>query len=536
MPLSKKHPFISRREWLRVAIFATALMTVTLGPYLIAWLTSGDNWVFNGFVFGVEDGNSYLGKMRLGVQGRWQFHIFFTPEPHDSVGLLYLPYMIPGQLIGLFIDAENPFTFSAMIIVFQLMRLIFGIVLIVVIYRFIAEFLGSPATRFVALILATMGGGFGWSLLLTGDLPPEFYIPEGFSLLILLGLPHIALGRAAMLMGFIALFRSLEQPRWAVLAGLLWLVVGLCVSFYLASIYCLMAAWGLMTWLHQRRFPIELTIRGTVAVGITLPLFGYYAVAFTQNDTFSTWSSQNELPSPNPLHYLLAYGVLATLAWIGGRWVWRRANDPRPLLLIGWVLVVPILVYLPINVQRRLLEGVLIPLVILGTIGLRLLILPLASHWKRPPRQVWKRLRLLALTTLTLSSVLFLLGMFVLVANPSQPMFRPSAEIQALDCLNKTAPIDSVVMGSFKTGNVIPARTNLRVFLGHDIETLQSDEKEELVEAFYHNETEPDFYQKFGIDYVVYGPLEREINLDWIPPETDTICSEKEYQIYKVMR
>lgn len=525
---------ISRREWIDVGIFGAVLMGLTLLPYLLAAVTSGENWVFNGFLFGVEDGNAYLGKMRLGVQGHWQFHLFFSPEPHDSVGLLYLPYILPGQLIGLFLDADNPAVFDAMIVVFHLLRLVFGYALILITYRFIAEFIDIRATRFLALVLATLGGGFGWLLLFGGELPPEFYIPEGFSLLILLGLPHIALGRAALLAGFIALFRSFNDPRWAVVAGILWLIVGLCVSFYLVVLYCLIASWGLMTWIHQRRFPLKLTIRGTIAIGITLPLFVYYLLAFTQNDAFSTWSSQNLLPSPPILHYIFAYLPLAALACTGGRWAWRHANDPRFLLLIGWILAAPLLAYLPINVQRRMIEGVLIPLAILGSIGLRLLILPLLRG--RGAHYVWKRLHLGAVLTLTFSSWLFMMGMFFLALDHSRPLFRPQSEFGALDWLNQYAPLDAIVMGTMETGNVIPARTNLRVFLGHGPETLHSDEKKEQVEAFYHNEAEKDFYQMYNIRFVIYGPLERDLASEWASPQSFPIYDKHGYQIYEVVR
>ncbi|MFN8449725.1 MAG: hypothetical protein U0521_14335 [Anaerolineae bacterium] len=42
-------------------------------------------------------------------------------------------------------------------------------------------------------------------------------------------------------------------------------------------------------------------------------------------------------------------------------------------MLIGWVLIVPVLVYLPINVQRRMSEAVIVPLAILAAAGLHAL-------------------------------------------------------------------------------------------------------------------------------------------------------------------
>ena len=99
------------------------------------------------------------------------------------------------------------------------MRVVFDILFIIVLYRFIAVFLVAPAARMLALVLATLGGGFGWLLTLAGQthllgtLPPEFYIPEGFSFIILFSLPHLALARAALLGGFLALFSAVNDHQ-----------------------------------------------------------------------------------------------------------------------------------------------------------------------------------------------------------------------------------------------------------------------------------------------------------------------------------
>jgi hypothetical protein len=134
--------------------------------------------------------------------------------------------------------------------------------------RFIAAFIRSPNARFTALVLATVGGGLGWIVTFTGTLPPDFYIPEGFGFLIIFGLPHLALARAALLGGLLLLFKSLEPQRQEsheggsvgarhpvplhsillpFLAALCWLIVGLAVPFYLDILYCILGAWGLAT-------------------------------------------------------------------------------------------------------------------------------------------------------------------------------------------------------------------------------------------------------------------------------------------------
>lgn len=520
---------ITQREWRQVAYFTVGVLVITTVPYLLAWWLQGNTWLFNGFVFGVEDGNSYLGKIRLGVRGYWDFSLFFTSEPHTSAPLVYLPYILPGQVISLFMDSHHPALFGWMVVTYHAMRLVFDALLIVSIYRFSALFLDTPPQRLMALLLACFGGGLGWLLIilgqsdLFGDLPAEFFIPEGFGFYILYGLPHIALARALLLIGLqiVITQQSYIRMLWA---GLCWAIVSLCVPFYLGIIYCLLGLWGLVLWYRHRRFPTGFALRSLIAGGLTFPLFLYYFIIFNQNDALAQLSRQLLLPSPHPLHYVFAYGIFAILVVISIR-RYFPLTDTNVLLLI-WILMVPILVYIPINVQRRLAEAVIVPLAIIAT--------PALFHLR------W---RVGVLTLLLLSSLLLLLGSTVAVFQLTQPTYRPRDEVAALDWLNNYADEDAVVFGTFTTGNFVPARTNLRAFLGHGPETLYSSHKRDLVERFFSNQmTEAEhlaLYEQYHIRYIFYGPLERELapHLEQ-PTWTDSlslIYTHAGYQIFEVL-
>jgi hypothetical protein len=54
------------RRW--VLGFAVVVLLITTLPYLLGFWLQGKEWVFTGFVFGVEDGNSYIAKMLSGGQ------------------------------------------------------------------------------------------------------------------------------------------------------------------------------------------------------------------------------------------------------------------------------------------------------------------------------------------------------------------------------------------------------------------------------------------------------------------------------------
>lgn len=503
---------ITRREWRRALLLALLLAALTSIPYWLGWLAADEAQHFSGFLFGVEDGHSYTGKMRLGAQGRWDFYLFYTAEEHASAPLLFLPYIAPGQAVGLLLAPTDPALTGALVGVFHLLRVGFGALLVLALYRFSAVFIHSRQTRFVALLLLTLGGGLGWLLLLAGETPPEFYIPEGFTFQILFGLPHLALARAALLGGLLALFAALRRARgwrWALAAGLCWLLMGLAVPFYLAVIYAVLGAWGLAAWLLARRFPARLARHAALAALVTLPLFGYNALLFAGNPAFAQWSAQNLLPSPPPLHYALAYLPLALLALPGARLAARRARrDARYALLIGWPLVVPLLVYLPLNVQRRLAEGVIVPLALLAALGL-------AALRRRARPAARRALAAAAVGVISLSSALLLLLALPAAASRAEPVFVPGALVRAFDWLNAQAEPGAVALATFRTGSRVPAYTNLRAFVGHGPETLYARAKAAQAEAFFSGGLSPAERAALLADgrvrYIIYGPAERSL-------------------------
>jgi hypothetical protein len=539
---------IERAEWRRVFWFAVGIIALTMLPYVAGALSQTAEMRFSGGVLGVEDFQSYIGKMRLGAQGSLDFYLFYTPEAHDSESLFFLPYLLPGFLVGRFIPADDPALTPALVITFHLLRLVFNALLIAILYRFIAAFLRAPAARMTALVLATLGGGFGWLLVLLGagdwlgSLPPDFYIPEGFSFIVLLSLPHIALARAALLAGLLALFRALAAKqnwlRWALLAGICWLIVGLAVPFYLAILYAVLAAWAVALWLRERRLPLHFALRAGIAAGITLPLFAYYALVFARNTVFATWSAQNLLPSPHPLQYLLAYSLFIALAWQAGRWAWRRAQrSPRYVLLLAWVVIVPVLVYLPINVQRRTAEAVLVPLAILAAHGLAVLL----RRLRRRQRPLARRLIMIVAC---LTSVFLLLTTLLGAVVRQPPVYIAEAQLTAFQWLAQEADTNAVVLLAMETGNILPAYTDLRPYVGHGPETLAAVEKQATAAAFFRGELDAaaraQLYEQFNIRYVFFGVNEQALlresgaaGLTWAE-ELTLIYEQGGYAIFRV--
>ncbi|MEM6283147.1 MAG: hypothetical protein AAF787_13205 [Chloroflexota bacterium] len=499
-------------EWVRVTIFAVVVMALTCVPYALAVVNTPNGWQYSGFVLASDDSFSYVGKMRQGLEGYWSFHIFYTAEPHEAAPLTLLAYIAPGQFMRLYTGTDNPALFNQMLWLFHGMRVVLGVLQILVVYRLVAVFIEQAGARFMATLIITVGGGLGILLLPFNETPPEWFIPEAFSFLGMLTLPHLVLGRLTLLAGVVLLLNSGPRSdgplRHAVFAGAMWVLTGLTVPFYLAVLYVVLGVWGILLWVRNRAFPMPLFIRAVIAGGITLPVFFYYVWLFSANSAMAQWSSQNLLPAPPVWHYALSYGPVVLAGAFAVRSAWRNP-DERYLLLLAWSFAGLMLVYLPINVQRRLGEGVFVALGILAVMGVSRLMQSdsgeLRRRWLRP-----------ALLVTTLPTMLFLLVVTSLgVMAAPRDLYTETSTIEALQWLDENdvsgEERGAAVLSRFSVGTRLPVYAALRSYVGHGPETLNSGEKKTLAEAFFDGAlsadeatalvTDPENY----IDYVFVG-------------------------------
>ena len=511
------------REYGFVLILGIIALIVTSIPYVLgAGLATGDR-VYGGFVYAIEDCYSYLAKMRQGAEGAWLFRIAYTPEPHR--GALFFPFhLLLGKVAALLPGSDLT---ARLVWVYHGSRVVFGLVLLLMVYRFLAEFTERVAVRRLAWLLVTFGGGLGWLLVVLGQpgwlgsMPLDFILPEGFTFLVLYSFPHIALARSLLLLGILCLLRAwqgypvtaspitdhvsrITSFKWAALTGLLWLVMGLIVPFYVPVAWVVMGSAWLALGLRNRRIPWQEAWRAGVTGFLSAPVVLYSAWVFTVDPVYKIWGAQNLISSPHPFHYLAAYGVLLALAAFAARDAWR--GEGSTWLALVWVAVVPLLVYLPINVQRRLVEGVQVPLSLLAALGFH------KFRWQGFRLRV---LSVVLLVVLSLTNVMLVAGNCLALQGQPAPIYRDRWEVAALDWLGERVQSDDVVLGAYRTGNYLPARAKARSFVGHGPESVRADEKKALVAQFFASETgdqwRRDLLSSYGVDWLFWGPIEREL-------------------------
>ncbi len=525
----KLHPVTnSERRW--VLIFSFLVVVLTSLSYALAYTRQPES--FTGFLFAVEDGNSYIAKMMLGAQGDWLFHSpYSTVNQHGA--LLYLPYLLLGKLLG-------PSTqHASLVLLFHIFRAFSIVALCFAVYEFIALFIAKINLRRLGLALATLGGGLGWLLVLAGKpgllglLPLDFYSPETFGFLAVFGLPHLVLARALLLWGLIVyLHASQPSPRiW--LHSLLWLALALTHLITAGLGLLLIALHLLVVFIWQRRLPKRTQILtkprliyAACAALDAAPVFLYNIWVFRHDAYLPAWASLNQILSPNPLHYLIAYGWLLPFVYFGLRHV--VSKDLRTgSFLATWLLALPVLLYLPFGLQRRLAEGAWVMLVTLALILFD-------QEWAKRKQQLW----LFALAAP--STLILYLGATQAALQSAPPIFIPASEAAAFNELRQQAKPGAVVLAPYGTSNALPAWTPLRVLGGHGPEGVGPKQLATNVVAFYDrrltDEQRLQFLTNNNVDYVFWGPYETSLG-KWDPHQVnylESVVSIEGYEFFAV--
>ncbi|HVP20819.1 MAG TPA: hypothetical protein VMS73_03055 [Anaerolineaceae bacterium] len=529
----------SERRW--VWIFALVILTISTIPYLAGYWVQGSDWRFLGFIFGVEDGNSYIAKMLSGAAGDWLFRTPYTAYPQNGA-FAFFPYILLGKL------TSQPAQHEQLVFLFQAFRWAGGFLLAIATYDFASFFVKKVQYRRWATAIILLGGGLGWlsalglSALWQGRIPLEFYSPETFGFLSLAGLPHLEFARALLLWGlrdYLANGAAYSFQR-ACKGGLLWLALGMfqpltvLISWILIVAHAVVvtALKGIAKYRASGKFGIagsnDFKTAGLMIL-ISAPIVVYTYAAFNSDPFLRNWTSQNLILSPPFGDYLLALIPVLPLALYGVFTVFKQ-RDWQGILLGVWVCLFPILAYAPYNLQRRLPEGIWAALVVLAMIAIERHFFGFQKYVK-----IWGAASFLP-------AFLFFIGALFTVLQPATPLYAPKNEIDAFSALNEIAVKNDVVLATFRIANDLPAWAPLRTLYGHGPESINASQlKPEIGQFFSAKGSDSDrlrLINEFNIKYVILGPDEHQAG-SWQPGTSnfvELVFQEQAYEIYRIRK
>jgi hypothetical protein len=362
-------------DWWIPLFTGLALAVVTALPYLYGYLAQPHGQVFMGFFYLGDDANTYLAKMRQGWEGAWSWQNRYTTESSPSA-YLFMFWLALGHLAAI--------TQLPLIVVFHLARIAAAFALTAAAWLVIKHFIEDRGARLFAFLFLAFGLGMGYVIQALGH-PVVFgnrtdtldwRMPELTAFYSVLALPHFAWSGVFAALGIALTLMAVQRGdvRLGALAGLAWLGQ--------ASIHpqmpILMGAATLVALL-VRRPSREGWIAFAVAFAIPAPYVLYSYLAFVGNPQVQRWTfhSKNSLP-PEGFSFLFAIAPQLLLALLGLPGAIRRRSR-EDVFLIAWLVLLAAILYLPNpagDLRRRFLDGLYIPLVILGARGLYEMILP----------------------------------------------------------------------------------------------------------------------------------------------------------------
>jgi hypothetical protein len=522
------------RNWL--LLFGVLVVALTTLPYLLSFVSEGEGWVFTGFVYGVEDGNSYIAKMLQGSSGSWLFRSPYSSLPQEGV-LAYLPFLLLGKL------AAGEMLHLQLIVLFHIFRIGASFFAIFATYGFVSLFIKEIYWRRWVTVIVSVGGGLGWILILIGQsyllgsLPLEWYSPEWFGFLSHYGLPHLLAARGLLMIGLTFYITAPRELKRAWYSGAVFFLLGLIHPLSLVSTAAIIGAhqiaiwlisWKARTWGNTKTWFV-IAFRSLI---IPAPIVIYTAIRFSTDPFLQAWTDQNLILTPHPIHIFIAYGLMLLPAVIGGRELFK-ARKWSGSLLTAWILILPLLAYAPHNLQRRFPEGIWVAIVTLAAIGF--------STYFASPHGRAKKIGNVALYISIPSALLLIFGGLQVSLSPSQPIFRPKEEVEAFEWLLEQDDPDMVVLSTYQTGNAIPAWAPGFVVVGHGPESANLLEFRVKVSSYYggtlSDQEQLTFIRNQGVDYVFFGP-EENVQGEFEIGELDYLrlsFQGGDYQIYQVV-
>lgn len=492
-----------------------AFLLILILPYVVSYFLTGDGYQFGGFLLNPIDGHSYLAKMQLGRSGEWLFRLPYTSKPGDGV-FLFTYYIVLGHIAGLL--------HLPSIIIFHTARIINSIFLFFVLTRFIRLYFSDSWSLFTIGLLS-FGSGLGWVVLLFGYVNSDFTIPEIYPFLSCLTNPHFPLAIGLMLI-ILARTRELKFRNT---------ILTMLISILLLIIqpFCMVIVIGILSLSILLALKEKLIVKLIQLSALATPsiIFGLYLTMILKNNpALSSWNSQNLTPSPpiwdlilalSPIILPAVYGIISII----------KSKEKTYYPLVIWMFFVVFLAYIPLNLQRRFLIGIYIPVTILGIKGLMIF----GERFK----EKYGKLKNIFFAAAIPSNIILIALSILAVAQNNPKLVMKETLWSGIQWISMNTPAGSLVLTSPTIALYIPAYTNDRVVYGHPYETAEAQRNLVNVVEFF-SKMSPEEQLKYqideGIDYILTASEISAGPMNYSPINANVVYQIDDVKIYLVKK
>lgn len=518
-----------KRRWrLHPLILCVLMMWSLIALMLLVFRASqNDEYTFSG-LFGsrfhkwvVYDSMLYLDMIEQSKQGAWLLENRFSPERGEPRYLNSI-WTLTGKAAAA--------TGLSSMTVFVLLRFLAVPVFMLALWWFIKEVVTRPATRRLALFLIVFCGGIGWIFGIFARWVPAFRplytegrSPEVSCFLSVLVSPHITLAMGMVLLiltGFILASRGVRWPVY--LTPAMVLALSTFHPYDIAMLYGVGGAYVLLVWLNNGAMNRPLAITYLASMAVSAPVLAYHKWALLNAPDMAGLGEQNALPPESSVQYILALSPLLILAGIQlfNRAVNFKSASQGQLMIIAWALALPLLLYAYPVVPFAWKLGIAMPVPVFI----------LAAEWinkklaadrverrkdgaQTPSRMVAAIAVIIAVSVL--SSVATLSAMTKAAVDRAFPFYLESKDLEAIEWLGEHGGRDDTVLSLRWRGLYVPHMAGMRAFMGHPIQSVDYEGKEEVIESVFQKDElqreDLEAFQRYNINWVFYGFSEQRI-------------------------
>ncbi len=264
-----------------------------------------------------------------------------------------------------------------------------------------------------------------------------------------------------------------------------------------------------------------------------IPLLTYNFFILNRDPFWSQFTFQNQTLSPPPIFYFWGFAPFWLFA-LYGMFLALRERNPNMAAMTAWMGGGFALVYLPVAIQRRFVLGITIPLAALAVHGLSQLIKRIPVFLKRENLVYFSYILLASVSSIYLS-----LGSSLFMRTLPAEKFYPRDLESALVWLSEreNAMPNDFVLADIQTSQLVAQRTSLKVYVGHEMETIRYEDKKMAMELFYKGRAPKDWLAQTRVRWVIYGPYEKKISSSFAAgTELEMVYKNNSVIIYRVKR
>lgn len=529
---------ITKQEWKFWAKVLVGLLILTSVSRIFAIIFTPPGYVWSGRTYFYPMDRfvyvSYIEQMKNGAAILQDLY----SAKGETMPMINLFWMGAGYLARLT-------NFSSMVAL-ETSRIILIPGLLLVLYLFICYFFKDFLARKIAFLLATFGGGLGvWFYPISNQfmrgkeiidrLPIDFSVAEPFIFSSAFYSVHFILSSTLLLLILLLTLLALDKKKlsYAAVAGAAGLLL---VNFhpfsFFVPVYILFVYFIYLLWKDRGRafflFKYSIVFFLVSSPGIIYLLY-MLRTPWWQSQA---WDSGTEIPNFSLI--IIGYGLLLFCSLAAIYKILKNelkiANAP---FLIVWFFSQISLVFLPVSIQRRFLEGYAVALSILAASFILFLIK------KRPwltKGKIFPAASFIILFCLSFAVVIYL--DFYNFYYKMKGMYLDKKNLAALREIKKYAGPDDMILADIYNSNLIPGLILRRVFIGHGVESINSAVKLNLLTRFGRSTSKDErktILRNNKINYLFYDP-----SWNWaFNPDGDDFLKKifdmDGYKLYKVL-